>query len=127
MCVRVSTSRQPRQRVRSLYQRANGYSYPAVKIFMPAGAKKAVYAPHVEHMLPDVLLQTKSLVKKYGLATRVERSLYERANGYNYEAVRIFMPAGSEQPVVVHYVEHCPPDVGAAFIWLKNRDPERWR
>jgi hypothetical protein len=28
---------------------------------------------------------------------------------------------------VVHYEEHCPPDVGAAFIWLKNRDPDRWR
>jgi hypothetical protein len=39
----------------------------------------------------------------------------------------IFMPAGSKQPVVVHYIEHCPPDVGAAFIWLKNRDPDRWR
>jgi hypothetical protein len=37
------------------------------------------------------------------------------------------MPAGSKQPVVVHYEEHCPPDVGAAFIWLKNRDPDRWR
>jgi hypothetical protein len=37
------------------------------------------------------------------------------------------MPAGSEQPIVVHYTEHCPPDVGAAFIWLKNRDPDRWR
>ena len=58
---------------------------------------------------------------------RVERSLYQRANGYNYEAVKIFMPAGSKQPVVVHYTEHCPPDVTAAFIWLKNRDPERWR
>jgi hypothetical protein len=58
---------------------------------------------------------------------RVERSLYERANGYNYEAVKIFMPAGSKQPIVVHYTEHCPPDVGAAFIWLKNRDPDRWR
>jgi hypothetical protein len=58
---------------------------------------------------------------------RVERSLYERANGYNYEATKIFMPAGSKQPVVVHYIEHCPPDVAAAFIWLKNRDPDRWR
>jgi hypothetical protein len=58
---------------------------------------------------------------------RVERSLYERANGYNYEAVKVFMPAGSKQPVIVHYIEHCPPDVGAAFIWLKNRDPDRWR
>jgi hypothetical protein len=39
---------------------------------------------------------------------RVERSLYERANGYNYDAVKIFMPAGSKQPIVVHYTEHCP-------------------
>jgi len=49
------------------------------------------------------------------------------ANGYSYDAVKIFMPAGSKQPVVVHYTEHCPPDVTAAFIWLKNRDPDRWR
>ena len=38
----------------------------------------------------------------------VERSLYERANGYNYDAVKVFMPAGSKQPVIVHYTEHCP-------------------
>jgi hypothetical protein len=61
------------------------------------------------------------------IVRRVERSLYQRANGYNYEAVKVFMPAGSKQPVVVHYTEHCPPDVTAAFIWLKNRDPDRWR
>jgi hypothetical protein len=65
--------------------------------------------------------------EKAAANNRVERSLYERANGYNYEAVKVFMPAGSKQPIVVHYTEHCPPDVGAAFIWLKNRDPERWR
>jgi len=57
----------------------------------------------------------------------VERSLYQLANGYNYDAVKVFMPAGAKQPVIVHYTEHCPRDVGAAFIWLKNRDPERWR
>jgi hypothetical protein len=39
---------------RSLYQRGVGYSYDAVKVFMPAGAKKAVYAPYVEHVPPDV-------------------------------------------------------------------------
>jgi hypothetical protein len=61
------------------------------------------------------------------VARRVERSLYERANGYSYEAVKIFMQAGSKQPFIVHHIEHCPPDVGAAFIWLKNRDPDRWR
>jgi hypothetical protein len=31
---------------RSLYQRGVGYSYDAVKIFMPAGAKKPIYAPY---------------------------------------------------------------------------------
>ena len=37
------------QRVeRSLYQRAVGYSFDSVKIFMPAGAKKPLYAPYVE-------------------------------------------------------------------------------
>jgi hypothetical protein len=56
-----------------------------------------------------------------------DRFLYQRGIGYNYEATKIFMPAGSKQPVVVHYTEHVPVDVGAAFIWLKNRDPEHWR
>jgi hypothetical protein len=58
---------------------------------------------------------------------RVERSLYQRANGYNFEAVKIFMPAGSKQPVVVHYIEHCPPDPTSAMFWLKNRVPDNWR
>jgi hypothetical protein len=38
---------------RSLYMRGVGYSYDAVKIFMPAGAKKPVYAPYIEHIPPD--------------------------------------------------------------------------
>jgi hypothetical protein len=29
------------------------------------------------------------------------RSLYHRAVGYNYEAVKIFMPANREKPVIV--------------------------
>jgi hypothetical protein len=41
------------QMTRSLYQRGMGYSYDAVKIFMPAGAKKPIYAPYVEHVPPD--------------------------------------------------------------------------
>jgi len=47
------------------------------------------------------------------LDSRVERSLYERANGYSYDAVKIFMPAGAQKPVYAPYVEHVPPDVGA--------------
>ena len=58
---------------------------------------------------------------------RMKRSLYQRGLGYNYEATKIFMPAGSKQPVVVHYLEHVPADVTASIFWLKNRDPEHWR
>jgi hypothetical protein len=60
-------------------------------------------------------------------ASRVERSLYERAVGYNYEATKIFMPAGRDKPVYAPYIEHVPPDVTAGIFWLKNRDPEHWR
>jgi hypothetical protein len=59
--------------------------------------------------------------------SRVERSLYERANGYSHPAVKIFLPGGAEKPVVVDYVEHYPPDTTAAIFWLKNRKPEEWR
>lgn len=38
---------------RSLYERASGFKVEAVKIFMPAGAKKPVYAPYIEHHAPD--------------------------------------------------------------------------
>jgi hypothetical protein len=52
-----------------------------------------------------------------------ERSLYHRAIGYNYEAVKIFMPTDREKPVYAPYVERVPPDVTACIFWLKNRDP----
>ena len=42
---------------RSLYARATGYTHDAVKIFMPAGAKKPVYAAYQEHVPPDVTAQ----------------------------------------------------------------------
>lgn len=58
---------------------------------------------------------------------RVERSLYQRAVGYNYPAVKIFMPAGAQNPVYAEYSEHVPADSGAAFNWLKNRKSEEWR
>lgn len=38
---------------KSLFQRALGYSHPAVKVFMPANALAPVYAPFVEHYPPD--------------------------------------------------------------------------
>jgi hypothetical protein len=58
---------------------------------------------------------------------QVERSLYERARGYSYDSVKIFLPYGSTTPVYAPFVEHVPPDTTAAIFWLKNRDPARWR
>ena len=38
---------------RSLYHKAVGYTFESVKIFMPAGHEKPVYAPYREHVPPD--------------------------------------------------------------------------
>jgi hypothetical protein len=38
---------------RSLLHRALGYTYDAVKIFMPAGASEPVHAPYRHHVPPD--------------------------------------------------------------------------
>ena len=58
---------------------------------------------------------------------RVTRSLFQKANGYSYDAVKIFMPAGAKKPIYALYVEHVPPSDVAAIFWLKNRDPANWR
>lgn len=55
---------------------------------------------------------------------RVERSMYQRAVGYSYKATKIMQYEGS--PVTVDYVEHVPPDVGAAKNWLTNRRRDKW-
>ncbi len=57
--------------------------------------------------------------------TRVERSLYARAVGYTYDAVKIMQHKGDV--IVERYREHVPPDTTAMIFWLKNRQPERWR
>lgn len=66
-------------------------------------------------------------VGKEAADQRVVQSLYRRAVGYSYDAVKIFMPAGALSPVYAPFVEHVPPDTTAAIFWLKNRDKENWR
>ncbi len=56
---------------------------------------------------------------------RVERSLYQRATGYTYDAVKVMQYQG--EPVVVPYREHVPPDTAAMIFWLKNRKKDQWR
>lgn len=58
---------------------------------------------------------------------RVKNSLYHKAIGYTFDAVKIFMPAGAKKPVYAPYREHVAPDTTAAIFWLKNRCPEEWR
>lgn len=57
----------------------------------------------------------------------MERSLFLRGTGYSHPAVKIFLPAGAKEPVLVRYTEYYPPDTGAAALWLHNRDPKRWK
>ena len=57
----------------------------------------------------------------------IAEKLYRRAAGYSHEAVKIFMPAGANEPVYAPYTEHYPPDTPAASLWLRNRQPRLWR
>lgn len=57
----------------------------------------------------------------------VAEKLYHRARGYSHKAVKIFMPAGATEPVYAEYTEHYPPDTPAASLWLRNRQPKKWR
>lgn len=58
---------------------------------------------------------------------RVVRSLYQRAVGYEQDEVKIFMPAGAEEPVRAPFRAKIAPDVTAAIFWLKNRRRDEWR
>lgn len=57
---------------------------------------------------------------------RVERSLYQRALGFEHDAVKIFVSkeGGVTQ---VPYREIVPPDTTACIFWLKNRKKAEWR
>jgi hypothetical protein len=55
----------------------------------------------------------------------VEKSLFERATGYQQEAVKIFCQNG--MVTEVPYIERFPPDTTACIFWLKNRQPDKWR
>lgn len=62
---------------------------------------------------------------KHAPNRRVERSLYERATGAVHPETRVVTVDGEVQTITID--KHYPPDTAAAFIWLKNREPERWR
>lgn len=55
----------------------------------------------------------------------VAESLYKRALGYSHPDVHISNFQGAI--TVTDITKHYPPDTGAAFIWLKNRQPHKWK
>lgn len=58
---------------------------------------------------------------------RVERSLYQKAIGYEQDEVKIFMPGGATEPVYAPFRAKIAPDTTAAIFWLKNRRSKDWR
>ena len=58
---------------------------------------------------------------------RVERSLYQRAIGYEQDEVKIFMPASAAEPVYAPFTARIAPDTTAAIFWLKYRRAKEWR
>ena len=56
---------------------------------------------------------------------KVERSLFERATGYEHLEDKVFNHNG--EPMVVPTVKHYPPDTTAMIFWLKNRKKDEWR
>lgn len=58
---------------------------------------------------------------------RVERSLYQKAIGYEQDEVKIFMPGGALEPVYAPFRAKIAADTTAAIFWLKNRRSQEWR
>ncbi len=59
--------------------------------------------------------------------SRVERSLYQKAIGYEQDAVKIFLDSKAGVPVYAPYRERVAPDTTAGIFWLKNRKAKEWR
>ena len=58
---------------------------------------------------------------------KVAKSLFQRATGYQHEAVKIAADAKTGAEHIVQYIEHYAPDTTACIFWLKNRQPKHWR
>lgn len=72
---------------------------------------------------PDFLQSIKE--GKADADAKVAEGLYSRAVGYSHPDVHISNYQG--EITVTNIVKHYPPDTAAAFIWLKNRQPDKWR
>lgn len=58
--------------------------------------------------------------------SNVQKSLYRKAMGYEFDSVKIFCNKDGEV-VQVPYREIVPPSDTACIFWLKNRKKDDWR
>jgi transcriptional regulator with XRE-family HTH domain len=121
----------------------NGGRPSKYKADYAARARKACEAGFTDKDLADLFGVSKSTINLWKLEhkdfsdslkggkenadNRVEASLYHRAIGYSYDAVKIFLDPDTKKPIYAPYREHVPPDVTACIFWLKNRRPKEWR
>ena len=62
---------------------------------------------------------------------KVERSLYELATGYNYNAKKPMVVSSGHglgsSIEMANYTEHVPPNISAIVFWLTNRQRAKWK
>lgn len=80
-----------------------------------------LYAWKKDHLeISEALKKGKEVVD-----IQVENALLKRALGYSYDEVMIEeSDDGYKRRITKKFI---PPDTAAAFIWLKNRRPDKWR
>jgi DNA-binding XRE family transcriptional regulator len=76
-----------------------------------------------KHRYPDFLESIK--VAKEVADKNVERSLYRKAIGYEFESEKVFCSEGTVVRAPIR--EFVPPSDTAIIFWLKNRKSQEWR
>ena len=88
--------------------------------------RATIYRWKLDH--PDFCDAIKSA--KAAADERVERSLYQKATGYEVteeQAVKVKVDQYKEEVEVVEVRKHIQAETTAAIFWLKNRRPAEWR
>ena len=63
---------------------------------------------------------------KVGADAEIAKSLYHRAKGYEHKET-ITATFQGKITDTMDVTKHYPPDTPAATLWLKNRQPDKWR
>jgi hypothetical protein len=86
------------------------------------------------HVSADTIAEWKKVHKEFSESitrgreyadANVASRLYERAMGYSHPDVHVSNYQG--EITLTPLVKHYPPDTQAASLWLRNRQPHKWR